>query len=326
MSKRIPFSIALVALIALGGSPFNKALAQALTEAAPPQEVAVPMAAFVAPLEALSGEEEAFVNKLESLGDEEVIRLNDLDNRLRGGGLTPEVATQLQTELRDCLAKLGTLCDVGLQHYAENARVRNFRGNVFYDNLGRQDDAVKEWHMATAIDSDFAEPFNNLGMYYFHCGRYPLGFQNMDKALELEPDNADFNFNLAQNYLIYGPQIEKHRGWNSKRVYKEAMKLSKRAIKTAPDDYQLLEDYAVNFMAAENFGVKADWKDAAQAWQAAREHAPDNVKTFFTWLNEGRMWKNMGKKKEALACFEEALKIMPHSDVVRRLINELKDT
>ena len=280
---------------------------------------------YLKPLLVSLPDESAFVTALESMGDAEAVRLDALEMQLRFGHPTKKEAVSMLEEVKERKTKLSWLCDAGLQHYENNAHVRNFRGNVYYDNLHREVDGVKEWHLAVSLDSDYADPYNNLGMHYFHVGNYVLGFQNMDRALELKPNNPDFCFNMAQNYLIFGPEVEKKRGWSPKRVYKEAMKLSRRAVKGAPDDYQLLEDYAVNFLAAERFGVKANWKDAAKAWQAAREHAPNKVKTFYTWLNEGRVWKRQGRKKDARRCFEEALKIAPDNKVTKRLLEGLGD-
>ena len=296
-------------------------------EAAPEQSATVEAATvYLAPLEAQRADKDAYIETLESMGDREVMRLGVLLELLRSGTAeTPEQATAYQLEMKECLQKLSWLCESGLRNYAEDARVRNFRGNILYDNFGKQVEGVKEWHTAISLDSKYSHPYNNLGMHYFHVGRYPLGFQNMDKALELEPKNPDFLFNMAQNYLIFSPEVEKHRGWPKKKVYKEAMKLSSRAVKEDPEDYQLLEDYAVNYLAAENFGIKADWKDAAKAWQAAREYAPSPVKVFYTWLNEGRMWKRAGRDKDALRCFEEAQKIIPNNEVVQRLIDGLDE-
>lgn len=291
-------------------------------EGATAEEAAI----YLAPLEALRTDKAQYVDMLESMGDREVVRIGVLLKILRSGNAdSPEQATAYQIEMRECLRKLTWLCESGLRNFAEDARVRNFRGNILYDNFGKQVEGVKEWHTAISLDSDYSQPYNNLGMHYFHVGRYPLGFQNMDRALDLEPKNPDFLFNMAQNYLIFGPEVEKQRGWSKKKVYKEAMKLSHRAVKEAPEDYQLLEDYAVNFLAAENFGVKADWKDAAKAWQAAREHAPNQIKLFYTWLNEGRVWKRADREKDALNCFKEAQKVLPDNELVQRLIDGLDD-
>jgi tetratricopeptide (TPR) repeat protein len=279
--------------------------------------------AYLAPLVESRADEDAFVAKLFSLGDEEVLRLSQLSGRLGRLAGESEESVAIRSEMAARKSRLEWLCDASLKHYAESARVRNFRGNLFYDNLNRRHEAAKEWHMAVSLDSKFSEPYNNLGMHYFHNGNYALGFQNMDKALDLEPGNPDFCFNMAQNYLLFRKEVEKKRGWSNKRVYKEAMKLSKRAVKSAPEDYQLLEDYAVNFLAAEGFGLKTDWKDAARAWKAAREHAPNKVKLFYTWLNEGRAWKQLDRDKDARRCFESALEILPGNEVAQRLLNGL---
>jgi len=280
---------------------------------------------YLAPLQALVPDEVAFADTLEALGDTEIIRLDNIDTHLRLRQLTQEESIALRQEMRMRLERLEWLCEIGLANHPQNAKVRNFRGTVLYDNFGKQADGLNEWYTAISLDSAYGQPYNNLGMHYFHAGNYALGFQNMDKALKLEPNNPDFCFNMAQNYLIFIPQSEKERGWSKKRVYNEAMKLSRNAIKNAPTDYQLLEDYAVNFFAARNFGVKASWKDAAKAWEAAREHAPDGEKLFYTWLNEGRAWKELGRKKDARHCFEKALEILPGNEVVTRLIQGLDD-
>lgn len=291
----------------------------AASDSAQEEDVAAARDTYLAPLRVALSDEATFVDTLESMADLAIVRLETIQAALAEGTLDREANIAAQAELRELHDRLGWLCEAGLAHFGENARVRNLRGNIVYDYFGKHVEGVKEWHTAISLDSKFGEPYNNLGMHYFHVGRYPLGFQNMDKALDLEPNNPDFCFNMAQNYLIFGPQVEKQRGWPTKRVYKEAMKLSKRAVKNAPNDYQLLEDYAVNFLAARNFGVEADWKDAAQAWQAAREKAPDDVKRFYTWLNEGRAWKYMNKRDDARRCFDEALKLMPDSDVAKKL-------
>jgi len=282
---------------------------------------------YLDPLNALVGDENAFVDQLWVMGNAQFERLETLQYEL-SHSTDPEVIKATSLEIGRCVARLKALSEFGLKSYDHNARVRNFNGTVNYDALGRQMEGVKEWHAAVSLDTDYSDPYNNLGMHYFHAGNYPLGFQNMDKALELEPKNPDYCFNMAQNYLIYRPQTEAHRGWDAKRVYKEAMKLSKKATKLAPDDFEILQDYAVNFLAAENFGTEPDWKGAVKAWQAARKHAPGKVNVYFTWLNEGRAWRAMENNKEAKRCFEEAIQNIPEGNdpsVVQRLLDEVSE-
>ena len=283
--------------------------------------------AFLDPLKALVGDEVAFVDKVWEMGNllfERISTLNDMLAHSPGGG----EAKPLYDEMLACVAKLKSIAEFGIKSYDHNARVQNFNGTVHYDALGDPLNGVKAWTTAVSLDSKYSDPYNNLGMHYFHAGNYPLGFQNMDRALELEPKNPDYCYNMAQNYLIYRPQTEAHCGWDAKRVYKEAMKLSKKATKYAPDDFEILQDYAVNFLAAENFGEKPDWKGAVKAWQAARKHAPEKVDIYYTWLNEGRAWRALGDKKESRRCFETALHHIPENvekGLTQRLLDEVSE-
>lgn len=284
--------------------------------------------AYLEPLKALSGDEDAFVDQMWAMGNAEFERLETLEMEISQSTIPTEVQAK-QAEVGACVARLNALTELGLQTFEHNARVHNFNGTVNYDVRGKELEGVKEWHTAVSLDSKYSDPYNNLGMHYFHAGNYPLGFQNMDRALELEPKNPDYCFNMAQNYLIYRPQTEEHRGWDAKQVYKEAMKLSKKAAKLAPDDFEILQDYAVNFLAAENFGEEPDWKGAVKAWQAARKYAPEKVNVYFTWLNEGRAWRALNNMEEARRCFETALHHIPENidkGVTQRLLNEVRET
>jgi len=277
---------------------------------------------FLEPIKALTGDREAFLDKLWAMGNAEMSRIGDLKVEL-AGMLQEHEAKQRRDEIAVRQANLEALCALAMQSFEQSASVRNFHGTVLYDIFGEELEGVKEWHTAVSLDSSYSDPYNNLGMYYFHAGEYRLGFQNMDKALELDPKNPDYCFNMAQNYLIYRPQTEEIRGWSADKVYKEAMKYSKKATKLAPEDYEILVDYAVNFLAAENFGLEPDWKEAIEAWRVARVKAPTDVDKFYTWLNEGRAWRSLDKVKEARKCFEEALALQPQNAKTKELIESL---
>lgn len=320
-----------LAVVALGS--WSVAAQEAPVEDAPPpvDEASLPPVdpAYLAPLSALAGNETAFVDQLWTMGNTEFENLSTKQAEL--GQLQNEAEVDAKrAEIALCVAHLKALAEFGVKSYEQNARVRNFNGTVAYDAFNRQMDGVKEWLAAVSLDSEYSDPYNNLGMHYFHAGEYALGFQNMDRALELEPKNPDYCFNMAQNYLIYRPQTETQRGWDAKRIYKEAMKLSKKATKLAPDDFEILQDYAVNFLAAENFGEKPDWKAAAKAWENARKHAKRDVDLYFTWLNEGRSWRALGNTEEARRCFQEAVAaternpgLTLHKDLPQRLLAEV---
>lgn len=327
-ASHVPYKrLILLVLLAVASCRVMAQEASVDAPAPAPQAEALPEVdpAYLEPLKALAGDENAFVDQLWTMGNGEFERIATLESEIAEGRIASEKKAKYD-EMQLCVAKLKAIAALGLKTFDHNARVHNFSGTVYYDALGQPLDGVKEWLAAVSLDSNYSDPYNNLGMHYFHTGNYTLGFQNMDRAMELEPKNADYCFNMVQNYLDFYPQTQEHRGWDEKRVYKEAMKLSKKATKLAPDDFEILQDYAVNFLWAENIKQEPDWKEAVKAWQAARKHAPKPVNVYFTWLNEGRAWRALGKKEEAKRCFEEALHNLPPNmskDKTQSLIDDL---
>jgi tetratricopeptide (TPR) repeat protein len=221
--------------------------------------------------------------------------------------------------------QIRTAYEFVLHHYPKNARAKTYHGEVLYDRFGDMETAVKDWVEAATLDPKLSSPYNDLGIHYCHFGEYTKGLQYYDKALELDPDNPDYLYNIVQTYLTNFPEVQSYRKWDKKKVYRQAMKLSKKAAKLAPNDFDLVRDYAMNFFAAENFGVKADWKDAAEAWQRALPLARNDAERLNAWLNEARVWKQAKDPAKARSCIEEVLKIQPNNAVVKRLLSELPE-
>jgi len=227
------------------------------------------------------------------------------------------------------IANVKLLYQKALVYYPENALLHNYYGELLYDRYGDIPGALVEWNEAISRDSKLSEAYNNLGLHDIHYGNYTMGLKNLETALELEPENPDYLYNLAQMYLVHAPQIGEIKGMEKDKIYKQAMKMSKSAAQFAPDEFELVQDYAVNFFAAENFGLEADWKEAAIAWGTARTIARDDDEKFYTWLNEARVWIKHGDPTQAKRCLSEALTLKPDSEVAKKLLaeqNQIPDT
>ncbi|MCP4640213.1 MAG: hypothetical protein GY851_07265 [bacterium] len=211
-----------------------------------------------------------------------------------------------------------------LDKYPENARATTHFGELLYDYLGDQEGAVNAWLKAEKLDKKLALPLNNLALHFCHVGAYPRGLNYLERTLKMDPDHPDYLYNAAQMYLVHFPEVEKAYGWSPKKIYKRAMKCSKRAAEVKPEDYELVSDYAVNFFAAENFGLEADWRGAAEAWQAARKQARSGDEVFYTWLNEARAWIAKEDLGRAQACLDEAVRLHPDSTAARNLLERVK--
>lgn len=248
----------------------------------------------------------------------------DIAKQLAADPASREDAKARQQSARERLAQVEQTYKVLVERYPKNARALNYYGEFLYDYRGDQMNAVRCWKESIANDPKLALPYNNLAIHYSHTGQLAFGIENYNKAIELEPENPDFKFNLAQLYLTYSPDVAKELKWDEAKVYREGMKLSKAAAELKPSDYKLQEDFATNFYVADRFKIAPDWADAAAAWRRARESARANDELFFTWLNEARAWIKKPDKAKAEACLVEALKIVPNSDVAQRLLDKVR--
>ena len=199
-----------------------------------------------------------------------------------------------------------------LQYYPNDARANNYFGEFLYDYQGRHLDAVQKWLLAARLDDELASPQSNLGIHYFHNGDY-------------EPDNPDFLYNLSQMYVIHFPYLQQKCGMSEKKLYSEAMRFSREAAKYAPDDYDIVKDYAMNFLAGANFGVEVKWDESAEAWFQVRKLARNEDERFFCQLQVGRSWIKARKWALALAALNEARTLGPDSVVVQNLIDETEE-
>ena len=211
-----------------------------------------------------------------------------------------------------------------LARYPSNPRVNNYYGEYLYDHTRDQAAAVQHWQRAVDLDPAFAPGFNNLGVHYLHNGNVRLGLQYLNTAVELDPNHPDYLFNITQAYLNYRRHVNRLYAINEKKVYEQAMDFSRRAAEYAPNDLQIVQDYAVNFYAAENFGLTADWKAAAQAWDDVLAIAVKTTDRYYAILNKARVMIRMRNWSEAIALLEQSLEMEPDSEVAASLLEQCR--
>lgn len=276
-------------------------------------------------LQSLTKDEAALIQEMRSVDVRETAlaeaELQEAREKADAGDKEGAAAKQSSASKR--FERIRTGYEYVVRQYPDNARIQTYYGELLYDRFGDMAGALRAWQLASSLDPKYSLPLNDLAIHYCHNGDYVRGINCYDRAIKLDPSVAEYLFNLAQTYLTNFPIVQQIRKWDKPRVYREAMKLSKRAKELAPDDHGMVQDYAVNFFAGEDFGVKVNWKEAAKAWQDTRPLARSNDERFFTWLNEARVWIRAVNKTRATECLTEALKLHPDNDVALKLLNDL---
>lgn len=236
-----------------------------------------------------------------------------------------DLAVAQQDEMQKRGTHIRAMWEWILERYPQNARAHNYYGEYLFDYAGDEAGGIKHWMTASQIDADLGPAQNNLGIYYFHTGDYARGLEHLERALKIEPENPDYLYNMAQMYLIHFVQIEKLTKTPRDKLYKQAMDMSKKAAELMPADFDIVQDYAVNFFASQNFGVEVDWADAAAAWKRTQAVARTEDERFYALLNEARAWMNGEQPRNAVAPLEAAVQIHTDNAVAQQLLAKARD-
>src|SRR3954468_18134623 len=119
---------------------------------------------------------------------------------VRYSGLAPPMKSSSNMRLFKTLLVLGALA-AAAPAWADtrsNAREQvEFGINVAQRGLWRE--AIYRWEQAVEIDPMYAQAYNDLGIGYEHEGQLDKARKAYEKALAIEPNNAQ----IRQNYELF---------------------------------------------------------------------------------------------------------------------------
>lgn len=165
----------------------------------------------------------------------------------------------------------------------------------FLNEIGEEEEAIKQWEKAREQDPKNPSPWNNLANVYAHIGPIKKAFQYYERAIELDPKEPVYLQNLATvTYLFRKDAVETYR-IDEEAVFNKSLDLYRRAMKLDPDNILLATDYAQSF-----YGIKplrAD--DAISAWQHALTLAKSDAEREGIYLHLARVELNSGKFTQA---------------------------
>lgn len=161
------------------------------------------------------------------------------------------------------------------------------------------DAAIGKLVAAVALQPNYAEAYNLLGVCYDEQGRYAQAQEEYKKAVKLEPVNARFLNNLGYSYYLAGNDGQ-------------AIKWYTKALRFTPDDKRVYNNLGLAY------GRKGDYKQARTAFTKA-------VGEQGAQLNLGYIYSQQGRYQQAIEQFEAALRTQPNSLVALGSLSQLYD-
>ncbi len=89
-----------------------------------------------------------------------------------------------------------------LRRHPKHARARLAYGS-FLDDIGEEEEAGIEWEQAKKMDPQNPAVWNNLANHYGHRGPIEKAFQCYEKAIELNPNESTYVWNLATTTYLF---------------------------------------------------------------------------------------------------------------------------
>ncbi len=175
----------------------------------------------------------------------------------------------------------------------DNADFRVNLGNA-YREMGRADDAIKQYRAALKIKPDIPELRNGLGTMYKDRGDEEAAEREFQQALKLRPDFAQAHYNLAALYL------EQERDGAAMKHYQEAI----RNDAGFTDAYIALAQLYSKLHIAEK---------ALPLYEEAMRRRPNNHGLMMEYA---AILQEAGRSEEALDIAFRALELAPQDDLL----------
>jgi tetratricopeptide (TPR) repeat protein len=221
-------------------------------------------------------------------------------------------------------------------------------------NLAKYEEAIIAFDKAIEIKPDDANAWNNKGYALFNLGKYEEAIECYDKALEIEPKNIVALNNLeilgkkkddsrqqiersAPRYDERVPGADPRNPYNDRTLPYYNPNLDKRndsmqSIQTPGQPYHYAPvtrvdstiPYPNDATAWNNKGMSLDnlgkHKEAIACYDKALEINPDDATAVTAWLGKGSALYSLDKYKEAIECYDKALEINLDYDQAKYMI------
>jgi protein O-GlcNAc transferase len=158
-------------------------------------------------------------------------------------------------------------------------------------HLGRLNEAAAHCRQALALDPNYADALNNLGVILTGLEQADEAIIHLQKAISLRPDHAESHYNLGI-------------ALTSRHRFEDAAKSFQRALDLKPDFPEALNNLG------NVFGHQGKMDQARACFERAIELKPQYADPY---NNLGNYFKDAGQGFEAVSAFRRACDLKPES-------------
>ncbi len=244
---------------------------------------------------------------------------------------TAESPAALQARIDERLGKVRKAYDAYIGRFPDYAPARNAYA-TFLGEIDEEEAATAQLEKARDIDPKDAAVWNNLGNHYGHIGPAEKAFPAYEKAIELNPFEPVYRYNLATVTFLYRKDAQEYYHIDEQAVFAKALAMYREVRRLRPHNFQYAFDYAQTFYgvklpptqsAAEKRAAEAHLAGTAlAAWDEALSLSDNEVDREGIFLHRARWHLRAGRPEAArtnLALVTNAV----HVDIRRRIARNL---
>lgn len=233
-------------------------------------------------------------------------------------GATPQ--SDLDIRIRERLEPVRRAYEDFLSRNPGHVKARLAFGNFLNE---RQDEsgAQIQWEKALELDPRNAEAYNSLAGRYSETGPAKKAFDYFVKAIELSPGEAAFYHSFADSvYVLRKSAMEHYRLENEQQVYAKALELYRSAARLDPTNYIFAFDFAQTYYAI----TPLRSSEALQSWTNALKAATNDLQRQEVCVHMARVKMLAGQLADARAQLK-AVSNAPLDGLKQRLIHAIED-
>jgi len=193
-------------------------------------------------------------------------------------------------------------------------------GSLLYDQH-REEEGMRWWEKAIAIDPNEAYAYNALANDYGHNGHADKALRYYQKAIDLVPTEPIFRFNWATTCQMYRNESKAVYGWSKEEIFQHALEQFRQARDLVPQDFTMASTYAETFYMM----PKPDWQGAYDAWQFCLKQPLAEDQRQFAYSNIARTCIRLGRVDEAkqwLAKLTDTSRASVHRSLERKIAEQ----
>jgi tetratricopeptide (TPR) repeat protein len=212
----------------------------------------------------------------------------------------PEISLQLANHyiVAGKNAKAIKILDEYISAFPSDERFPNLMGMAYYmsDSIKK---AINCFHKSININPENSEAFTQLGIAYDRLGKYDSSDFYYERVLELDMFDPLVNNNYAYSLSLRNKDLDR------------ALKMSKRALQSDPDNASYLDTYGWILFGQEKYDDALEYiNKAIEAGGASAE----------VYLHLGEIYLKKGEKESAIEAWNKGLKLEPgNKDLLERL-------